>query len=481
MKRALLLLLAATQVAYADRGAKAVRDEPRPRTRGPDLAAFEADLEAVFVTDGLTADDAARRAVKASPQLRRRGAAVDEASADVARAKLSYIPLFVGSATYTRLSPIDPVVLPLGPQQFVIPFFEDSYALDGRVVVNLSDYLTRDGDLVDGASLARDAARLAKQASAAGIAEQTRETYYEWVRAQLQVLVAKRQLIQVKSTLEQVKSLVEVQRASTADLLRVESQQAQALQLLHRLESAVTVRARQLRLAIGADGEEDLAIGEDIRQDFEIEKAELDELETRARKHRPELASVATGIRAKEAERSAEAADLAPHLSAFAAAELANPNPRVFPQQDKFKLTWAIGAQVTWVINESLAGNAQRDKLAAQADELRSDRASLEQQVELEVLGASEAVTLATQALDTTRQGIEAAEEGYRVRKDLFGAGRATVVEMVDAENELARARIAALDARIDLRIAAAKLAYALGASGSGPRAGPLGSVTRGR
>jgi outer membrane protein TolC len=154
---------------------------------------------------------------------------------------------------------------------------------------------------------------------------------------------------------------------------------------------------------------------------------------------------------------------MAPRLSAFASLELANPNLRVFPQDDKFKLTWAAGAQVTWVFNETLVASATRSRIAAEAEELRADRAGLQQQIELEVLGAYQAVILARQALDTTRQGVDAAEAGYRVRKDLFAAGRATVVEMVDVETELARARIAALDARIDLRIAIAKLTYALG------------------
>jgi hypothetical protein len=41
---------------------------------------------------------------------------------------------------------------------------------------------------------------------------------------------------------------------------------------------------------------------------------------------------------------------------------------------------------------------------------------------------------------------------------------RLSVVEIVDVEAELSRARIAALDTRIDLRIALAKLAYATNA-----------------
>jgi outer membrane protein TolC len=73
-------------------------------------------------------------------------------------------------------------------------------------------------------------------------------------------------------------------------------------------------------------------------------------------------------------------------------------------------------------------------------------------------------VTIAQRALATSKKGLDAANESYRVRQALLAAQRATGVELVDAETELTRARIAALNARIDLRIANVELAHAIGA-----------------
>ena len=81
----------------------------------------------------------------------------------------------------------------------------------------------------------------------------------------------------------------------------------------------------------------------------------------------------------------------------------------------------------------------------------------------IEVLAAQQAVSLAQRSLETTQKGLSAAEEGYRVRKELLNAERATAVELVDAETELTRSRIAALNARVDLRVARAQLDHALG------------------
>ncbi len=50
------------------------------------------------------------------------------------------------------------------------------------------------------------------------------------------------------------------------------------------------------------------------------------------------------------------------------------------------------------------------------------------------------------------------------MRQELLAADRATAVELVDAETDLTRARIAALNARVDLRVALAQLRHAIGA-----------------
>ena len=51
----------------------------------------------------------------------------------------------------------------------------------------------------------------------------------------------------------------------------------------------------------------------------------------------------------------------------------------------------------------------------------------------------------------------------HRVRQELLAAERATAIELIDAETELTRARIAAIDALIDRRIARARLANVIG------------------
>jgi outer membrane protein len=437
-----------------------------PAAASDDMAAFERDLDALFTSGGLTSAQAASRAGAASPTVRRRVAEIEVAAAQVAAAETARVPIVTGRASYTRLSPVDPfaIGIPGSGMMFEIKSLENAYLAEAQLVVPLSDYVLRYPKLIDAAKLGVEAARINKRSSEVGAGQDARLSYYEWVRAKLQVLIARRQLLQVQKTLGQVRALAEVQRLSKADLLRVESQEAQAEQVVDQLENLAQLREEQLRLLIGAAPGEPLGIGEDIRGEAAAPSAtQLDALVATAAQQRLEYKAIDTGIQAKERQRAAERANQWPRLSAFAVTDYANPNQRVFPQADEFKLTWSLGAQLTWTLNEALIARTTDRRLRAEADELRADRENLERGTRIEVLAAQQAVAIAQHALATSQKGLTAAQEGYRVRKELLNAERATAVELVDAETELTRARIAALNARVDLRVAQAQLDHALG------------------
>jgi outer membrane protein len=471
-----MLAAAVVPLAAAPVLAQPAQKQPAPKRPVPspapapapsvadDLAAFEHDLDTLFAAGGLTSDQSASRAAGASPTVRRRVAELEVAVAQTDAAELARVPQVSAKLSYTRLSPLDPVTLGPPGMGVAIPFFPNAYLGEAQLVIPLSDYVLRYPKLIDAARLGAEVARLGKRSSEVSAGQDARVAYYEWVRAKLQVLISRRQLVQVQKTLEQVRALAEVQRLSKADLLRVESQEAQAEQVVDQLEYVSQLREEQLRLLIGAAATEPLAIGEDIRADVAgPTAAQLDDLVGTARQKRLEFKVIETGIRAKESQRAAETANLLPRLSAFGVADYADPNQRVFPQQDEFKLTWSVGAQLTWTLNDALVSRTSDRRIAAEANELRADRENLERGTRIEVLAAQQAVALAQRALATSQKGLTAAEEGYRVRKELLNADRATALELVDAETELTRSRITALNSRVDLRVARAQLEHALG------------------
>jgi outer membrane protein TolC len=443
---------------------KAAAPAPAPKAAVPDdLAAFDRDLDTLFSGGGLTADQAAARAATASPTVRRRVAELEVAIAQREAAELARVPLVSGKASYTRLSRVPPPNL---PPEFsgAFPIILDTYVAEAQLVVPLSDYLLRFPALIDTAKLGVQAARIDKRSSELGAGQDARVAYYEWLRARLQVLISQRQLVQVQRTLDQVRALAEVQRLSRADLMRVEAQEAEAEQTVDQLQNLAQLREEQLRILIGAVSGEPLAVGEDIRSDVPVAgAAALGDLVDTAKRQRLEFKAIDTGIAAKQRQRDAELASSLPRLSAFGVADYADPNQRIFPAQDAFKFTWSLGAQLTWTLNDALVAETTKRRLAAEANELRADRQNLENGTRIEVLSAQQSVALAQHALATTQKGLAASEESYRVRRELLSAERATAVELVDAETELTRARIAALNARVDLRVAQAQLNHAIG------------------
>lgn len=423
--------------------------------------AFDRSLAALFADSGLTARQTAKRAHAASPEVARKDAEVAAAVLSAKKAELAKIPRLGATAGYTRLSELTPPMLAPGVS---FPQFFNVYSMTAQVGVPISDYIVRIPAIIEAARLGTDAARSSENATRLAAGAQAVSVYYEWMRAQVQAVIAERALAQVDSTMSQVQALFDVQRLSRADLLRVQSQRAQTEQMVNQLRILVALREEQLRMAIGAAPDEALRIGEDIRQDVAVPTLDsLDALLAKAMGKRLDVHTLDVGILAKTKQMKSEKAGHLPRLSAFAQVDFANPNQRVFPQSDEFKLTWSAGVQLAWNFNDYLTTDYTVATIAAENRQLAADRRSLGSGIRLQILGALQGIALAQSALLTSQQGLIAAEEGFRVRNELFAMQRATTSELIDAQTELTRARGAALTARVDLRMAIAQLFHAVG------------------
>jgi outer membrane protein len=458
-------LLATSSVAIAQPKAPAPAPAPRPAPPAAAEDTFEKDLDALFSSGGLTADQAAARSVKTSPVVKRSVADIEVAIAQAEQAELSRVPRIGASFTYSRLSDVDSALVIPGMGSFEFPVFLNTYSADANININLSDYVLRYPKLIAAARLGEEVARVSRRSSEVNVGQDARLAYYEWVRSKLQLLIAERQLAQVRSTLGQIRALAEAQRVSRADLMRVESNEAVADQTLTQLKLLQQLREEQLRILIDEPAGTPLSIGEDIRQDLAPPAAAaLDDALVTARKQRLDFKVLDTGIEAKEKQRAAEQASYYPKLSGFATAQYSNPNQRFFGSSEaEFNFSWAAGLQLSWALNDALFAKTADRRLRGETDGLRADRENLDRGTRIQIIAAQQAIENARTALATSRKGLAAAEEGYRVRRELLNAERATAVELVDAETDLTRARITALNARVDLRVAIVQLEHALG------------------
>ncbi len=423
---------------------------------------FDEELGALLARPGgLTADAAAARAVAASPAVKRKLAESAAAKAGLDDFKYSLVPITTLTAGYTRLSKIEvPEIAP----GFSFPVFFNSYHLGAEVAIPVTDLTLRLPHLKKATEHGVAAAQSGRRSAELAAAVDARVAYYEWVRAELQIVVATRLLEQVRANLGQIRALAEVSRVSRADVLRLEAQEAQVELGLAQVTELAGLRAEQLRFAIGAAPDEALAIGEDVREvGAEREVPPAAELTRTALGKRGEFVALREARKAVEQQRAAAKIDRLPRLNVFAQGVYDNPNQRVFPSEDKFNFTWAAGASVSWSLNDYLHAGPHDVKWQAELRQLDADLQTLELGVRAQVTAARQGVVLADHAYAATRRGLAAAEESHRVRQELLAAERATAIELIDAETELTRARIAAIDALIDRRIARARLANVIG------------------
>ncbi|MBK9069947.1 MAG: TolC family protein [Myxococcales bacterium] len=418
---------------------------------------------------GLTAIQAAERALKASPELRAKTAELLQAQSRAAVAKLSNVPYLAVGASYTRLSDVeDPQ---FGPGiSFEIP--NHSASLSATLTLPITDYLFKNPRYIRAGKQGLEAAQFGQTVSRSGIVFAAQSAYYEWVRITLQVVVAAQLVAQLEQTLRQLRAQADVERLAKAEVLTFEAEMARAELALAQVRSLAEIREAQLRIQIGASPSEVLLIGERLGDEAvdgeDALASDASALTARAMAARADVAGMTRTIAAQETLHKAHKADMLPKLALFGQASYDNPNQRIFPMQDKFTSAWAVGARLTWSVNDLLFTLPKLDDSQAALSALRAKQELLAQGVSLEVLSAKKQLELALASLATAQRGVAAAEEGARVRGALFDAGRATSLELIGAQTQLTRARADAINARIDIRIASAQFQRALGDAPTG-------------
>lgn len=409
---------------------------------------------------GLTAGQVARRAVATSALVRARQAGARAASEMSQAATHALLPRIGLGARYTRLSRVEPGQgLPIA-----IPQVLDQWGTDLTVELPLSDWLLRLPQERSAAIASEGAAGASVAATQQGVEASARLVYWGWVRARLGGLVAVQAERQAALHLADTRAMHEVGAVSMADVLRAESNVAAAHLAVQRAHGAEARLADQLRTIARLPASSALSIGEDLLQAPAAGAPHsTEDLVREAATRRPELRALARAADAERARAAAARAAALPRLSAVAVGQLSNPNARAFPQEAGWDTSWQAGLGLSWGISGVGAALATGSALDAQADALEEERAALLDAIRHDVVDAAVSLDEADASLATTERGLRSAEESTRVRRELFRAGRATAAEVVDAETELTRARLDAVQARIDRRVAAVRLDLAVG------------------
>lgn len=431
------------------------------------IETLEAKLQSMQAGGGLTADEAARRTLVNNPDVTAKQKSVAAADASVDAARAGYLPQLKLQASYTRLSKFD--LPPFNFQGMALanpfPIIPNNYDMRATLSIPLSDYVLRVSNSLASAKHNKTAAALDEHATRLAVARDARVYYYEWIRAQWVSYVAAKALEAARGHAQDAKNAFDAGLVSRADVLRTISQQKSAELGVARSLNNVAITAEQLRVQMADPAQTNYEIGENIL-------AELPPFAVptspgagyaEALEHRIEIRQLGESEAALREEASVARAGNYPRLDAQANAIYANPNQRYVPPSAEWHGTWDASIVLSWTPTDIFSATARSKNAEAHADEVVARKAALKNALRLEVTQAMNALAEATFGLDVSRDGRAAAEENYRVRRELFRAGKATTVEVTDAETELTQARLQAVNAQMDVRIARVQLTHALG------------------
>jgi outer membrane protein TolC len=444
---------------------------------------YETELShATHQPGGLMAGDVARRSVATSSSMAAKHYDVEAAESVQDQAAVGFAPRLTLTGRYTRYSSIDPPVLgiavaspgaqpgalpagsPLVAVPLQLPVLLNSTLAQASVTVPVSDYILKISQNYAAASHAVLSAKYAAEAQADSERANARIAYYEWARSVLALIVSESALGQAQAHLHDVQAAYTAGASSSADVSRVEAQVASTEQLVTRARNLRDQATERLRTLMHVDGTSTFAIGEDVAAPLSDTPCGAPAaLYAEAIGHRPELRALAETGLSLEGKTSVTRAAAFPHLDAVGEVTTADPNPRYIPPQDRFDTTWSVGVVLTWSPNDAFGYGAASAAIDSQRDAVEAQRRALEDALRLEVTDARRACLDAAGAIETSRRALASATESYRVRRSLFRAGRATSVELTDAETELLRARLDAIYATLDQRVAHVRLEHATG------------------
>jgi outer membrane protein len=125
--------------------------------------------------------------------------------------------------------------------------------------------------------------------------------------------------------------------------------------------------------------------------------------------------------------------------------------------------SWDLGLRLSWTPNSLGTDYAKAAQSQAEAEQVAAQISEIEFTLRSEVLQEYRTLQEATLATNAAQRGFEASEAAYNDRIILFENGRATSLDLLEAENALVRARLDLVAAYLSARISRVRLDHAVG------------------
>ncbi len=291
-----------------------------------------------------------------------------------------------------------------------------------------------------------------------------RQAFYDVLKQIELVGIAEQTVRQFEKRLEQVRSFVEVGTRVKYDLTKAQVDLGNAQLGLVRARTALAVQQAVLGNTLGLAQVPAYALEKPAEAEEAAPAAEA--LMGTARQNHPRLLAQAVRVRAASAAVDAAVADLFPELGLRGSISASGAMTPV-------DWAWSAGPALNWLVFGGWARLGQVNESVAGLQASRASRAQAEQEVFLDIQRALAAREDARQSHAILALTVRQAEENLDLVEGRYAAGKASSVEVTDAQVTLATTRGQKVQAEYDARIAAAQLKRAAGAPPVPPKGKP--------
>jgi len=401
----------------------------------------------------LSVREAVETALRTHPALTAAGAVARAAQERVAQARASRLPRLSADVSATRWD-------------WVMPnkrIYLDSARIDVYGGLSLS-YLAFDG----GARVARtrlavggaEDADLRREELRREITFAVERAYYRLLEAQRLVPVHEAAVVNLGEHLRTARLLYAAGTVSQVDVLKAQVQIAVAENDVASARNAVEAGRIELAGAMGLEG-----LGDVVLEDpFEAQPGQpegpvfgLASWLERLERH-PALARAELAIRSRKDETALARSEFFPRVLALGS--YTREGSGLLPGHPN----WSLGLGLSLPLFDGGARNA--DRAAARATETAAvaTRDALRQHLDAAVRADLVRLEDARRRVGIAAEVVRLAEESLRAATIRYRAGRTPVLDVLDAEDVLLRARTAGVQALTDVALARAALRYDVGA-----------------
>jgi outer membrane protein len=417
------------------------------------------------VRGDLTVDQAVKLALERNQDLLISGANVNAASGQQKQALQRYLPSLSASGSYSHnlntTGYLDP-----NTQLIVTKGSPDNYGVRYVLNQNLIDIAAIKS--ISAAGKAVEASKLNYAFSRSDLVLGTKQQYYVLLAAQYLAQVNDSALVLSERELKRTESLFELGMVAKSDVLKAQVRVSNSkLDVIRSHGNVIDERAKMARI-LGQPPSDDLRASDQLTEKPVV--IDSTAIFQEALANRPDLQAAQKAWEASKLEASATKAGFLPTVAGQVG--YSNQNESGFQPFSNFSVeppdprtpSRVAGIGINFPLFEGMwgrHGQVQTAQARAEQDRYAYEKKKLD--VEVEVRGAINQAQQANEGVVVAKDGLTSAEEDLKLSQEKYNVGSGTILDLLDAQVNLQKARQQYVVALTTARIAEAQIERARG------------------